>query len=62
MNEGLKEGLSGVKTEMSEFAKKGIDLLGTYGGKILFAIVVFVVGYFIIRLLGRKPLHSTYLT
>lgn len=62
MNEGIKEGLSGVKTEMSEFAKKGIDLLGTYGGKILFAIVVFVVGYFIIRLLVKlisKAINKT---
>ena len=45
----MKEEISGL----SELAKKGIDLLGTYGGKIVLALVVLIVGYFIIRLLVK---------
>ena len=49
----MKEELSEASAEVSEIAKQGIDLIGTYGGKLILALVVLIVGYFIIRLLVK---------
>ena len=38
---------------MEQFIKNGIDLISTYGGKIVLAIVVFIVGSLFIKLLSR---------
>ena len=38
---------------MGQFTKNVIDFATTYGGKILLAIVVLVVGYFVVKLLCR---------
>ncbi|MBQ6116382.1 MAG: mechanosensitive ion channel [Oscillospiraceae bacterium] len=38
---------------MGEFTKNVIDFATTYGGKILLAIVVLIVGYFVVKLLCR---------
>jgi len=38
---------------MNEFAKNGIELLTTYGGKIVLAIVVLIVGSLLIKLLNK---------
>ena len=38
---------------MNEFIKSGIDFISTYGGRIIIAILVFVVGCFVIKLLMK---------
>lgn len=38
---------------MDQFMNKAIDLLTTYGGKLILAIVVLIVGYFVIKFLNR---------
>jgi len=38
---------------MEQFVKNGIDFVSTYGGKIVLAILVFIVGYFVIKLLNK---------
>ncbi len=43
----------GRYTFMGEFTKNVIDFATTYGGKILLAIVVLIVGYFVVKLLCR---------
>ena len=34
---------------MDQFVKNGIDFISTYGGKIVIALVVLIVGYFVLR-------------
>ena len=38
---------------MEQFAKNGIDFISTYGGKILLALIVFLVGRAVINALGK---------
>ncbi|MBR3397153.1 MAG: mechanosensitive ion channel [Lachnospiraceae bacterium] len=38
---------------MDQFLNKAIDILTTYGGKIVLAIVVLIVGYFVIKFLSK---------
>ena len=38
---------------MEQFIKNGIDFISTYGGKIVLAILVFIIGYFVIKLLNK---------
>ncbi len=38
---------------MDQFIKNGIDFVSTYGGKIVLAIVVWIVGYFVIKLFNK---------
>ncbi len=38
---------------MGEFTKNVIDFATTYGGKILLAIILLIVGYFVVKLLNR---------
>ena len=38
---------------MEQFIKNGIDFISTYGGKIVIALVVLIVGYFILRLINK---------
>ena len=50
---------------MEQFVKNGIDFVSTYGGKIVLAILVFIVGYFVIKLLNKaagKAIDRTSLT
>ena len=38
---------------MNEFLKSGMDFISTYGGRIIIAILVFVIGCFVIKLLMK---------
>ncbi len=38
---------------MEQFAKNGIDLLSTYGGKIILALVVWIIGSFVVKFLNK---------
>ena len=38
---------------MDQFIKNGIDFLTTYGGKIVIALLVLIIGCFVIKLLNR---------
>ena len=38
---------------MNEFLKSGIDFISTYGGRIIIAVLVFVIGCFVIKLLMK---------
>ena len=38
---------------MNEFTTKGLDLIATYGGKLISAIVVYIIGSFVIKLLQK---------
>ena len=38
---------------MDQFIKNGIDFVSTYGGKIILAILVLIVGYFVVKLLNK---------
>jgi len=38
---------------MDQFVKNGIDFVSTYGGKIILAVIVWIVGYFVIKLLSK---------
>jgi len=38
---------------MERFVENGIDLLSTYGGKIILAVLVLIIGSFVIKLLNR---------
>ena len=43
---------------MDQFVNKAIDILTTYGGKIVLAIVVLIVGYFVIKFLCRAAARA----
>ena len=43
---------------MQEFIKSGIDFISTYGGRVIIAILVFIVGCFVVKLL-MKGLNRT---
>lgn len=43
---------------MDRFINNAIDLLTSYGGKLLLAIVVLIVGYFVIRFLNRMAARA----
>ena len=38
---------------MQEFIKSGIDFISTYGGRVIIAILVFIVGCFVVKLLMK---------
>ena len=38
---------------MQEFIKSGIDFISTYGGRVIIAILVFVVGCFVVKLVMK---------
>ena len=38
---------------MDQFVKNGIDFISTYGGKIVIALLVLIIGYFVLRLLNK---------
>ncbi len=43
---------------MAEFVRSGLDFISTYGGRVIIAILVFIVGCFVVRLLMKAIIKA----